>query len=167
MKKIRHAIAAICKNNEIGYNGSMIFYISGDLKRFKLLTENNIVIMGRNTYESIGRPLPNRNNIVVTSHSLKTAENLWCVKTLEEAYALAEDLSGDEIFVIGGEQIYKAAINDVDILDITEIDYSPQVADTYFPNIDMSVWYISDCINVDDDSVKYRFVTYKKKKLIE
>ena len=163
--KERRIIAAICRNNEIGINGNMIFWIKPDLIRFRTLTLGNIVIMGRKTYEAIGsHPLPKRNNIVITSKNIDTHhENLWCVHTIDEAFELAETLEGDKIYVIGGAQIYKETIDKVDYLDITHIESSYGRADAYFPDIHMKYWdQISQSDIMYDDGTPFSFVTYKR-----
>lgn len=163
--KERRIIAAICRNNEIGINGNMIFWIKPDLIRFRTLTLGNVVIMGRKTYEAIGsHPLPKRNNIVITSKKIDAQyENLWCVRTIDEAFELAEKLEGDKIYVIGGAQIYKETIDKVDYLDITHIESSNDRADAYFPDIYMKYWdRISQSDIMYDDDTPFSFVTYKR-----
>ena len=163
--KEKHIIAAVADGGGIGYNGDLIYRISADLQHFKELTIGNVVIMGRKTYESIGRPLPSRNNIVITSHPKDTdKDNLYYVSSLEQAYELAEKLDGDKIFVIGGGQLYKEAIKDADFLDITEIFELPHHVDTYFPSD------LSDFLPIhrserywNDHTPVFRFVTYKRK----
>lgn len=169
-RKTRHMIAAVCDGGGIGYKNELIVKIPDDMKRFKTLTLGNIVIMGRKTYESIGStPLKCRNNIVVTRTGIEIPDseinNLFQVKTIDEAFELAETLDGNEIYVIGGEQIYNAAIDMVDVLDITEINFLPY-ADAHFPDINNGKWlpvkrsehYFTKTIP------PYRFVTYKRVK---
>ena len=167
--KERHIIAAVCDGRGIGYNNKLIMRIPADMQHFKDLTLGNVVIMGRKTFESIGStPLKCRNNIVVTSKGIEIPDseinNLFQVKSLEEAYELAEVLDGDKIFVIGGAQLYKEALSYTDILDITEINFLPNNVDTYFPEINTGEWlpvkrterYFTTKIP------PYRFVTYKR-----
>lgn len=161
--KERHIIAAVADGGAIGYNGDLIYRISADLKHFKELTIGNVVIMGRKTFESIGKPLPSRDNIVVTSRDLNI-DGIHCVKSLDAAYELAETLDGQKIFVIGGGQLYKDALAHTDILDITEIFELPHYADTFFPTD------LSDFLPVhrserywNDTTPVIRFVTYKRK----
>lgn len=161
--KERHIIAAVCDGRSIGYKGDLIVRISADLKRFKSLTLGQIVIMGRKTYESLGnKPLPGRTNIVVTS---KEFDNVLCVKSLREAYKLADNLDGERVFVIGGGQLYKEAIDYTHVMDITEIDFTPIAADVYFPEISDKSWIITDrsetCFS--EKNPPYRFVTYERK----
>lgn len=169
--KERHIIAAICDGRGIGYDNKLIMRIPADMQHFKDLTLGNVVIMGRKTFESIGSiPLKCRNNIVVTSKGIEIPDseinNLFQVKSLKEAYDLAELLDGDKIFVIGGAQLYNEAMAYSDILDITEINFLPNNVDTYFPEISTGEWlpvkrterYFTAKIP------PYRFVTYKRVK---
>ena len=162
--KERRIIAAVCDGGGIGYKGDLIWKISADMTHFKELTLGNVVIMGRKTYESIGKPLNCRDNIVVTSQDLNI-DGVHCVRSLAAAYRLAEDLDGEKIFVIGGGQLYAEAIDYTDYLDITEINFLPNNADTYFPEIKVSEWSI--CKRTEryftSETPPYRFVTYKRK----
>lgn len=166
--KERHIIVAIAQDMAIGNKGGLLWDCKPDLKHFKDLTTGNIVIMGRKTYESIGKPLPNRQNIIITSQDLifNSDSECYCVKSLAEAFRLAEKLSGEKVFVIGGGQLYKEAINWVDVLDITEF-FGQTTADTYFPEIPSEFipvkhserYMCSTKLNVP----AFRFVTYKRR----
>lgn len=167
--KERCIIAAVDENNAIGYNGDQLHYISRDLKHFKELTTGNIVIMGRRTFEAIGRALPNRNNIVVTSHLIVPAineDNLYSVGTLEDAYELAENLDGEKIYVIGGGQLYEAAMPYTQTIELTEILTKAENADTYFPS-SRELWkdFVLSKATLhyqDYPGGLYRFATYKR-----
>lgn len=168
--KTRHIIAAVCDGRGIGYENKLLKRIPADMQRFKSLTLGNVVIMGRKTFESIGStPLKCRNNIVVTSKGIEIPDsevnNLFQVKTIEEAFELAETLDGNDIYVIGGEQIYNSTIDMVDILDITEINFLP-VADAFFPDINNGKWLPVKRSEryFTKDIPPYRFVTYKRVK---
>ena len=168
--KERHIIAAIADNKAIGYNNDLIYKISDDLKRFKDLTLGNIVIMGRKTYESIGsKPLKCRNNIVVTTQGIAIPDseinNLFQVKTIEEAYELAEEIDGNKIYVIGGAQLYKAALPYTEWLDLTEIFDSPGNVDTFFPD------FANDYLPVKRTGIygaklPYRFTVWRRRDCI-
>ncbi len=134
-------IVAVAENRVIGCQGRLVFRISEDLQRFKRLTTGHPVVMGRKTWESIGRPLPGRTNIVVTRQAGFTAEGAVTTGSLERALELARQQPGgsDEIFVIGGGEIYTAAMEWADRLYVTEIDARPE-GDTLFPVIDPGVW---------------------------
>ena len=166
--KERHIIAAVADNKAIGYKNELIYRIPNDLKRFKELTIGNVVIMGRNTYESIGKPLPSRDNIVVTSHEIvipEGCENLFVARSLEEAYELAETLDGLKIFVIGGAQLYAAALPYTEWLDLTEIFESPGNADAFFPS-DLSEFLPVKRTGIFGSKLPYRFTIWRRKDCI-
>ena len=165
--KERHIIAAVADNKAIGHNNELIYKIPNDMQHFKDLTLGNVVIMGRKTYESIGKPLSSRDNIVITSHELSVEdyENLWVVKSLEEAYKLAEDLDGEKIFVIGGAQLYEAALPYTEWLDLTEILDSPGNADAFFPN-DLTAFLPVKRTGIYGSKLPYRFATWRRRDCI-
>ncbi|MEK7551639.1 MAG: dihydrofolate reductase [Patescibacteria group bacterium] len=129
-------IAAIDSKKGIGKDNKLIWHISDDLKRFKSLTLNHPIIMGRKTFQSIGKALPQRTNIVITNDPNFTAENVVIVSSIEEAITKAKESEGfEEIYIIGGGQIYKQAL-DKDLVDrlyltLVEGDFK---ADTFFPD---------------------------------
>lgn len=165
--KERHIIAAVADNKAIGYQNKLIYKISNDMQHFKDLTLGNVVIMGRNTYESIGKPLSSRDNIVITSRELSgnDYENLWAVRSLEEAYELAETLDGEKIFVIGGAQLYEAALPYTEWLDLTEVLDSPGNADSFFP-ADLTAFLLVKRTNIYGGKIPYRFATWRRKDCI-
>ena len=133
-------IVAIGKNNEIGYKNNLLWRISDDLKRFKKLTTGNTVIMGRKTFESLPKgALPNRDNIVITRNQNLKFENCIMAYSIEDAIEKADKTK--EIFIIGGEQIYKSAFALTDKLYLTKIDES-FTADAFFPEINYSDWQV-------------------------
>lgn len=162
--KERRIIAAVCDGRGIGYNNDLIWKISADMTHFKELTLGNVVIMGRKTFESIGKPLNCRDNIVVTSKDLNI-EGIHCVRSIEDAYRLAEELDGEKVFVIGGSKMYEAAMPYTDYLDITEIAFLPSKVDVYFPEIKVDEFIPIKRTEryFTKDTPPYRFVTYKRK----
>lgn len=127
-------IAAIGKNRELGYKNQLLWHIPEDLKRFRKLTEGHVVVMGRKTYESIGKPLPNRTNIII-SRSLENmgSKDVVVVSSLEEALSRAKALEKrGEVFIIGGGQVYSQALRYADWLYLTKVNKEAK-ADTYFP----------------------------------
>ncbi len=127
-------IAIIGKNRELGKDNKLIWNIPEDLKRFRKLTSGHPVIMGRKTFESVGRPLPNRTNIVITSDPYVRVGGAEVVHSLDEAIALAKKSpGGEEIFVIGGGQVYAQAIDRADRLYLTIVDAVAD-ANTFFPD---------------------------------
>ena len=124
-------IVAHDDNHVIGYNNGMPWHLPGDLQYFKNKTMSKPMIMGRKTFESIGRPLPGRRNIVITRDENYHAEGIETVTSLEEAIAVAGDV--EEIMIIGGEQIFRLSMEMADRLYITKINHSFQ-GDTFFPS---------------------------------
>ena len=133
-------IAAIDENNAIGKDNRLLWHLPDDLKRFKKLTQNHAVIMGRKTYESLGKPLPNRLNIVISRNpEYPLPEGTMLALSLEEAVHEAEK-HGGKSFVIGGGDIYKQAVNLADTIEITLVHTKVKEADTYFPKLDEKKW---------------------------
>lgn len=126
-------IAAIDKKGGLGKDNKLLFKISEDLKRFKKLTLNHPIIMGRKTFESIGRALPQRTNIIITRNKDYKAKGCLVCYSLDKAIKLAKNKDKDEIFIIGGGQIYKQAIGLADKLYLTLVDKELE-ADTFFPD---------------------------------
>jgi dihydrofolate reductase len=155
-------LVAYDKNRLIGGNNSLLWQgqMAADMRRFRKLTSGNVVIMGRKTYDSIGCPLPNRQNIVVSRQALKI-DGAKVVDSLEKAYTVAEP--GKDIYIIGGGQIYAQSISGADKILATEID-AELVGDTYFPAL-TNDWHVeSRDIHAADDKNKYdySFVVYSR-----
>ncbi len=131
-KPIISAIAAIGRNRELGKDNRLIWTISDDLKRFRKITTGHPIIMGRKTFESIGRVLPERTNIVVTRDGSWNFAGVTVTHTIEEALDYAKQKDEEEIFIIGGAQIYEAAMPYVERLYLTIVD-AENDADTFFP----------------------------------
>ena len=151
-------IVAYSKNRVIGYKGKIPWKIKGEQLWFKELTLNHTVIMGRKTYESIGKPLENRLNIIVSSTLFFDEENLKTARSLNEAISLA---NSEEVFIIGGQQLYEEAITIADTLYITEIDIEVE-GDTYFPEFDENN-YVKTLIKEVDGEIRYRYKKYQKR----
>ena len=126
-------IAAVGKNGELGKNNELIWRISDDLKRVKELTTGHPIIMGRKTYDSIGKPLPERTNIVISQQDMDI-EGCVVKKSLHDAIEYAKEIDDEEIFIFGGASIYRAAIMFVDRLYLTIIEAEDTDADAYFPD---------------------------------
>lgn len=128
-------IAAIGKNRELGKGNELLFKIPEDMKHFRETTRGHTVIMGRKTYESIGRPLPDRTNIVVSRDTnYEGGEGVVVKKSIEEALEFAKTIEGEEIFVIGGAQIYQLALQYADKLYLTLVEAEVPDADAFFPD---------------------------------
>ena len=147
-------------NRVIGVNNTLPWHLSEDLKHFKSLTTGHTIIMGRKTYESIGRPLPNRRNIVISRNSNTSYEGVEVVYSLEDAFSISTN--DKEVFVIGGSNIYEQALSFVDQLYITEIKKS-FIGDAFFPEINKQIWieYSRDD-HVTNDGLEFSFVKYQK-----
>lgn len=136
-KMIISLIAAIGKNRIIGNKNSLPWSLPADMKHFKYLTTGKPVIMGRKTYESMGRPLPDRTNIIITRDQKYKAENCIVVHSLDNALKAAQN--AEEIMIIGGSQIYKEFLPKANKLYITQIDADFE-GDTYFPEYKIEEW---------------------------
>ena len=158
-------IAAIGKNNELGKDNDLIWHLPADLKRFKKITSGHHILMGRNTFESIGKPLPNRTSVIITRKENYFIDGCLSANSIEKAIELANH--DEAAFIIGGAQIYKQALksNLVDKLDITIVHHNFE-ADVFFPKIDLNIWKE---INREDfkadekNKYDYSFVSYVKK----
>ena len=153
-------IAAFSKQNRVIAKDSKIpWKIDGELERFKRLTTNNVVIMGRNTFEEIGKPLPKRINIVISRTKNFIEENLFTVSSFEESFSLAQSFKKD-IFFIGGEEIFKKSLPLCEKLFLTEI-FDFYDGDRFFPLFDETKY--TAIIEKNDEKNGYRYLTYTKK----
>ncbi|TZF82560.1 dihydrofolate reductase [Pedobacter sp. BS3] len=151
------------ENNGIGYQNQLLCHIPADLKHFKSLTVGFPVLMGRKTFESIGKPLPGRKNIVVTHQDI-TIEGCDIAHSLEEAIALCK--GSEKISVIGGATLYRQAIELADVVELTRIHHRFK-ADAWFPELDAQVWkemHAEQHQADDKNPYPYTFITYKRKK---
>ena len=158
-------IVAIADNNAIGRNNELLWHISEDLRFFKRTTLGSPVIMGRKTFESIGRALPGRVNIVV-SRGFSTGEEVEVVNSLEDAFAVAEDTNLEKCFVIGGGQIYAQALDFADRLVVTHVHTVIEDADTFFPAINPGIWNVvqrSEMFTDEETGYQFEFVEYEKR----
>lgn len=167
------AIAAVDSNYGIGYKGELLFNIKEDLKQFKELTSNNIVIMGRKTWDSLpNKPLPNRTNIVITrkTDNIGDANNNVFYLDLDNAkdFLSNKDRKNDNVFIIGGGQIYKELLPYCDRIYLTRM-YKSFEADTYFPDINIdNDWKLAEASEVKEiDNIKYQFCTYDRVNYME
>jgi len=158
-------IAAIAKNNALGKNNDLIWHLPADLQRFKKVTSGHHIIMGRNTFESIGKPLPNRTTVIITRNKNYFKDGCLIAHSLEEALELAA--SEEEVFIIGGAQIYKETITKglADKMDITLV-HQEFKADVFFPEINLDIWQETgrESFKADEkNKFDYSFVNYEKK----
>ena len=154
-------IAAIGKNNELGKNNDLIWHLPGDLKFFKETTTGKTIIMGRRTFESLPRMLPNRHHIVISS-SNDFPEEVEVFNSLESLLEKYKDIK-DELFVIGGASIYKLFLDYADKLYLTEIDAECKDAEAYFPKFNKSDFNREELLENEDNGIKYKHVLYKRK----
>lgn len=152
-------IAAIGKNRELGKDNGLLWNLPGDMKFFRETTREHTVVMGRLTYESIGRPLPKRRNIVISKNPEYKPDGVEVVKSLDEALALCEN----DCFIIGGEMIYSLSLPLADELVLTEVDKKYPEADVYFPAFDKENYIREVIAENEDGGVKYKHVRYAKK----
>ncbi|MEM9737724.1 MAG: dihydrofolate reductase [Bacteroidota bacterium] len=163
MEKI--LIAAQATNRVIGNQGKLPWHLPDDLRFFKKMTSGHAIIMGRKTYESIGYPLPNRLNIVLTRNRSYIAHaNCWVAYTLDQAFFDASKAGMSKAFVIGGAKVYQEAVASVSKMYITEIGQTVQ-GDTYFPTIDWKAWKLvsKKCYKKDQKhAVDFCFLCYER-----
>ena len=155
-------IVAASENNVIGNNNKLIWHLSDDLKRFKNLTKGHYVIMGRKTFESMPRALPNRTNIIITRKENYIAENAIVTNSLESALKIASDDA--QPFIIGGGEIYNIALNISDRIELTRVHHNFE-GDTTFPEINKEEWIESNRVEKKKDethSYDFTFITYNK-----
>ncbi len=152
-------IVAISKNRVIGDSNKLIWHLPADLKRFKEVTTGHPIVMGRKTYQSIGRPLPNRRNIIITRDEEFEVEGCEVVNSIEEALLL----TNSNCFIIGGGEIYKQSLNLAEQIYMTQIDEEFE-GDTTFPELDRS-WYVSkkeDFSSDEKNPYNYSFTFYER-----
>ena len=152
-------IAAVGKNNELGKMGDLIWHFREDMQFFKKTTTGATVVMGRKTFESLPKALPNRRNIVITSNEEYKADGAETACSVEEALELTK---GDKVFIIGGASIYKAFLPYADEIFLTEIDAQCADADTYFPEFNKSVYKREVLGNSAENETAFSFVKYSK-----
>lgn len=153
-------IAALSTNRVIGKDGGFPWHITADLKHFKELTVGNTVIMGRKTFESIGKPLPNRTNIVITRDRDFSAEGCRIVHSLEEAIDMAREFGKGDIFIIGGGQVYEQAMRFADKLILTLV-HKEFDGDTFFPDYSSFTQVVSR-EQQEQEGLKFDFLVLKR-----
>lgn len=156
-------IAAAGENNELGKDNDLLWHLPDDFKRFKALTTGHYIIMGRKTFESFPKPLPNRTHIIITrSKDYEAPTGCLIVNSLEKAIAVCPE--NETVFIIGGGEIYRQSVGLADCIELTRV-HSTFEADTFFPEIDSSMWQLEQADFHDkDEKHKYAFTfeTYYK-----
>jgi len=154
-------VVAVSENGVIGKDNKLIWHLPVDLKFFKDKTSGHHIIMGRKTYESVGRPLPNRVNIVISRSADYIAEGCIVVHSIKEAIGAVVDDS--EVFICGGAEIYKEALDVADRMYLTRVHHEFE-GDTFFPDFDSRIWIEKERIRMEpDEKNKYAcsFITYE------
>ncbi len=154
-------IAAIDKLGGLGFNNQLLAHLPADLAHFKSITMGKPIIMGRKTYESIGRPLPGRQNIIISTR-LESQQKIIIVPTIEQALLCTGDAT--EVMIIGGAQLFQQSMNLASRMYLTIIDHQFE-ADVHFPLIDMNVWQCcEEVVRLHDEHNKYdmRFCTFER-----
>lgn len=162
-------IVATANNNAIGRNNELPWHLPQDLKYFKSVTLGKPVIMGRKTFESIGKPLPGRTNIVVTRQKNWSFAGVLVAQSVEEALEIAQqfrneqDSLAEEVMVIGGAEIYRHSLPIADRVYLTRIDAKVDGADAYFPELPQAQWKLTSEISGDGDAnLKHKFLVFEK-----
>ncbi len=154
-------IAAVGENGEMGRNNELLWHLPGDLPRFKEMTMGSPIIMGRKTFDSIGRALPGRLNIVLTANSDWRADGVTTARSLDDALALAANESTLKTFIIGGGQIYKLFLSYATSLEMTEVHDAP-IADTFFPNFSGGEFKETARERITNCEPHFDYVTYQR-----
>ena len=156
-------IAAFDKNQAIGKQGDLPWHLSSDLKHFKKITTGNTIIMGRKTFDSIGKALPNRKNIVLTRNEKWEYEDIITINNPNEINSICKN--ENEIFIIGGAEIYKAFLKTATKMILSYVETEVEFADAFFPVFEKEHWTIvnqSELIKEEKDDFPYRIMTLKR-----
>jgi dihydrofolate reductase len=157
-------IAAVAENNALGKNNDLLWHLPNDFKRFKEITSGHHIIMGRKTFESFPKPLPNRTHVIITRQNDFEYEGCIVVQNIEKAISVCP--INENLYIIGGGEIYQQSISFADQLDITRVHHSFD-ADVYFPEIDPEIWELtSETYHSKDERhlFDYTFQTFVRKK---
>lgn len=155
-------IAAVAQNNALGKNNDLLWHLPNDFKRFKAITTGHHIIMGRKTFESFPKPLPNRTHVIITRQKDYKATGCIVVSSLEEALSVCP--SNEDVFIIGGGEIYNLALPMADKLDLTKVHHTFE-ADAYFPEIDLKQWKLTNSEHHSKDEkhhYDYSFESYER-----
>lgn len=159
-------IVAQSTNRVIGKDNTLPWHLSGDLKRFKQLTMGHFILMGRKTFESIGKPLPGRTSVVVTRNKDWSAEGVRVVHSLEEGFRLPREAGAKTVFVLGGAEIFGQTLPIADRLYLTQV-HAQVEGDTFFPPLNLTEWHELQRQDVQPgakDDFPYSFIDYKRLK---
>ena len=158
-------LVAFDENRVIGKDNALIWHLPADLQRFKALTTGHVIIMGRKTYESIGKPLPNRTTIAITRQTEFNPAGIITVNSLDEAILKAKSISREDIYIVGGAEIYQMSLAVADQILVTQL-HDIFDGDTYFPEIPADTWEVvarERGITDEKNTFQYSFLTYQRK----
>jgi dihydrofolate reductase len=158
-------LVAFDENRVIGKNNALIWHLPADLKRFKALTTGHVIIMGRKTYESIGRPLPNRTTVVISRQQDLKIEGVILAHSVEEAILKAKSISRDDIFIVGGAEIYQLSLPLADQILVTQL-HDIFEGDTFFPEISPAIWEVAEQergVTDEQNAYQFSYITYARK----
>ena len=158
-------LAALSSNNVIGRNNEVPWRLSTDLKRLKALSMGHHIVMGRKTFESVGRPLPGRTNLIITRQEGYAPAGVVVVHSLEEALRIAREAGEEETFILGGAEIYAQSMHVADRMYLTRV-HAEVEGDTWFPDFDdVSEWHLTDAEHFEADEKNqfpFSFLTYER-----
>lgn len=158
-------LVAFDENRVIGKNNALIWHLPADLKRFKALTTGHVIIMGRKTFESIGRPLPNRTTIVISRQQDLKIEGVILAHSVEEAILKAKSISRDDIFIVGGAEIYQLSLPLADQILVTQL-HDIFEGDAFFPEISPVIWEVAEQergVTDEQNAYQFSYITYARK----
>jgi dihydrofolate reductase len=158
-------LVAFDENRVIGKNNTLIWHLPADLKRFKTLTTGHVIIMGRKTFESIGKPLPNRTTIVISRQADLKIEGAIIAHSVEEAILKAKSITREDIFIVGGAEIYALSLALADQILVTQL-HDIFDGDAYFPEIPSESWEVTEKergITDEKNAYQYSYITYSRK----
>lgn len=158
-------LVAFDENRVIGKNNTLIWHLPADLKRFKALTTGHVIIMGRKTFESIGKPLPNRTTIVISRQADLQIEGAIIAHSVEEAILKAKSITREDIFIVGGAEIYALSLALADQILVTQL-HDIFEGDAYFPEIPSASWEITEKergVTDEKNAYQYSYITYTRK----
>ena len=156
-------IAAVAENNTLGKNNKLVWHLPNDFKRFKSLTSGHHIIMGRKTFESFPKPLPNRTHVIITRQKGYQAEGCLIVDSMEKALAVCP--KNEDFFIIGGGEIYNLALPYADKIEITKVHHDFD-GDAHFPEINEKEWHLSNSEHHTTDEkhlFEYSYLTFERK----
>jgi dihydrofolate reductase len=158
-------LVAFDENRVIGKNNALIWHLPADLKRFKALTTGHVIIMGRKTFESIGRPLPNRTTVVISRQQDLKIEGVILAHSVEEAILKAKSISRDDIFIVGGAEIYQLSLPLADQILVTQL-HDIFEGDAFFPEISPAIWEVTEQergVTDEQNAYQFSYITYARK----